>query len=220
MRRTFDPGQLCIVHSPHGSSLGEMAYSSSYVYVIYSGEAKLLCTSTSDSLERIDIGDDQSRAELKRGKHQPITIALANRMVENVMGSPLVPIASLSSKECITVREERNGSLVSRTLSARTADCSEPLPPTMQCNLLSSVSNVSWCLLPTTTLEVLFIPRKDWMECLRPQGVTLLTEIAKTKGAQPFSTLSVMLGYLTERCRLLFLHLSSLFPRSARCGPA
>ena len=72
--------------------------------------------------------------------------------VEAALGGPLLPIATLGAKECITG------------------------------NLLAPISKARWCLLPTSTLEVLIFPRKDWADCLKPQTLAFAAELAKSKG--------------------------------------
>jgi len=49
-------------------------------------------------------------------------------------------------------------------------------------NLLPS-SSARWCLRPITTVELLVIPRKVWVETLRQQSVTELRELASSRAS-------------------------------------
>ena len=97
-RRTFMKDQLCLVHPPD-PFLGAFSFSYDYVYLIYSGEARLVCSYD----DRIDydtapVIDAAAPAfgPLVDSKQPPL------RKIERHIGTPLVSVATLGPGECVS----------------------------------------------------------------------------------------------------------------------
>ena len=96
-RRILPKGQLCLAHPPQ-AQLGPAAFSADSVYLIYRGEARLLCaplevdkpTGTTAALEPSQVGSLGN------------TTFPANRLIEASLAGELHPVATLGPTECVT----------------------------------------------------------------------------------------------------------------------
>jgi CRP-like cAMP-binding protein len=95
VKRSFMRDQLCFAHPPD-QSLGSASFSSEHVYLIFSGEARILCGI--DSHRAVPVIDPAGPP------HGPSIDAPPphNSRVERHMGNAIVPVATLGPGECIT----------------------------------------------------------------------------------------------------------------------
>ena len=94
-------GQLCLASVPHhppSTPLGAIPYSRDTVYIIRSGEARLLCSLEARTPEQAKEGAAGSAPQHERGA---ATTVLANRALEAALGSS-APLASLGPTEVRT----------------------------------------------------------------------------------------------------------------------
>jgi len=133
----FTRGQLCLAHPPD-VALGPCSYSADYVYLIKSGEARLLAALTTCSAidPRAAALPDTSEAATDERLSGPLADGKAppNRVIEAALGGHLAPIATLGPNECLSD------------------------------NLLAPNADARWCLQPITSLELLIVPRKDFFD--------------------------------------------------------
>jgi len=116
-RRVFPKGQLCMAHPPD-ARLGPAAYSADVVYVIYRGEARLLCAPL--ELEKPTV----AATALDPSQMGPLgnaTTFPSNRVIEASLGGELHPVATLGPTECVTQ------SLLASDIKARW--CLQPVTP-------------------------------------------------------------------------------------------
>ena len=167
-KRTFMRGQSCLAHPP-ASELTSASYSSEHVYIILSGEGRLMCASSQEPPAAApkggkkgdkggdEAGDDKGRAEKMKVVLGPTNDAPppSSAKVERVVGggvSPLVPVATLGPGEVLSE------------------------------NLLPHAHS-RWCIKPITHLELLVVPRREWVDTLRPAALSSLREISAAKAA-------------------------------------
>jgi len=94
-RKSFMSNQLCLCHPP-AAELGPASLSSDYVYVIYSGEAQLLCGA--DPNDKRPAPSTEVGAPLGPTVDSPHP---GNHKVERYLGAAQVPVATLGPGECV-----------------------------------------------------------------------------------------------------------------------
>jgi len=95
-RKSFMRDQLCLAHPPD-PSLGASAFSYDYVYLIFSGEARLLCSGEHASKTAPPV-DPSAPAYGPLVEAPPPTAS----KVERHLGQVIVPVATLGPGECIS----------------------------------------------------------------------------------------------------------------------
>lgn len=131
---SFQIGQLCLAHPPD-VSLGPCSYSHDFVYLVVSGEARVLA-----GLELpFDPDADENKASSDSEDEAPLGPVLEGvrpsaRLVREALGNHLAGIATLGRGECISD------------------------------NVLMPDAHARWCLQPTTRLSLLCIPRKEFLD--------------------------------------------------------
>lgn len=96
-RKSFMANQLCLCHPP-APDLGPASFSNEYVYLIFSGEARLVCGA--------DPNDKRPAPTIESGG-PPFGPTVEsphpnNHRVERYLGNALVPVATLGPGECIS----------------------------------------------------------------------------------------------------------------------
>ena len=142
-RKSFIPSQLCLAHPPD-ASLGSAAYNHDYIYMIFSGEARLLAAPPAarggagagaggGAVEKLSLPSSVTLGPMAD------TPPPANSKVEAYVGAygPIATVATLGPGECISA------------------------------NLMPH-ANSRWCLKPMSHLEILVVPRKEFHDNLRP----------------------------------------------------
>lgn len=102
VKRSFVPDQLCLAYPPD-QSLGSASFSSDYIYLVFSGEARILGVIDSDGRrgsKEVPVIDPQGAA------YGPATDLPPphNSRIERHVGSMLKPLAIIGPGECITER--------------------------------------------------------------------------------------------------------------------
>lgn len=147
-RKTFMRDQLMLAHPPD-PALGASSFSYDFVYLIFSGEARLLCGGDGSHETRPAPTIDSASPAF--GPLIEVPPPGASK-VQKHLGNMIVPIAELGPGECVSD------------------------------NLLPSQSG-RWALRAVTSVDLLVIPRKEWVDTLRSSSMAELREITQSKAA-------------------------------------
>ena len=155
--RTVIEGQLCLASLPEMTGdhqLGALPYSADTVYIIRSGEARLLCSVEDSATDTPEEGGNHGTGSPAGRRSRSNSVALANRALEAVMGRT-APLATLCTNEVITA------DLLSGDVFTE--------------------SDARWCLLPRTNTELLLFPRREWEAAIRSSAKDMLRDLAKQR---------------------------------------
>ena len=158
-KRVYMRSQLCLAHPPH-ADLTSASYDPDYVYIIFAGEARLLCGSDqqpppSDAPKPAAAAPGAISGPMNEAP-PPVSAKVEKYVTGGAGGGAdhgsLIPVATLGPGECISD------------------------------NLLPHPWS-RWCIKPITHLELLVMPRKEWVETLRPASLSTMREIGGTRAA-------------------------------------
>ena len=96
-RKSFMRDQLCLAHPPD-QSLGSASYCGDFIYLIFSGEARLMCGAEPLGTRAVPVIDSSGPAYGPAIDEPPPH----NSRVERHLGSTIAPVATLGPGECIS----------------------------------------------------------------------------------------------------------------------
>lgn len=178
-RRAFLHNQPCLAYPPN-PELGAASYSQEYVYIIYSGECRLVAGAADGAPPPIIDSGSPAYGALVNNPPPDASKVL------RYLGNTRVPVVTLGSGECIF----------------------DPL---------MTVPGTRWCLKPSTPIEFLVIPRKEWQETVRNSAMQELRKLASERTTFIQVHLNRMIASSTLNVSELGMRLPD---RSARVGAA
>ena len=175
--KSIGEGQLCLASLPHNTGLQGLVvpYSKDSIFIIRTGEARLICSLDEPASSRGTEAGSTFRTAASPMAASPAaatppgqTLATANRALEAALGSKVAPLASLGPKDVIT-SDLLNGD-ANRQQYAGGAAVGQRLPP-----------RVGWCLQPRGTLEFLVFPRREWEAAINGNTKARLNELGSQR---------------------------------------
>ena len=175
--KSVGEGQLCLASLPHDTGLSGLVvpYSRESIFIIRTGEARLICSLDEPAASRRNESATTSRAAAVPMAASPAaatppsqTLAQANRALEAALGSRVAPLASLGPKDVIT------SDLLNGDATRQPYDGGAAVGRRMQ-------PMVGWCLQPRGTLEFLVFPRREWEAAINNSTKARLNELGSQR---------------------------------------